>query len=492
MKFSNFFITLIAVFIFPISVISQTCPNPNAYNQINLPSPENIRIIACVQNEVTFGSQKVNWVIKNLSSDVLTVIFTEVIYTTCGTVKRYKWTCYAINPGEMSGYNDWDRKGSLIWDNECKGKQKINNVTYENLIIRNLSKEKRDKEEGEKIKRETQLEQERKERELREQKAKADQLAKEKVNEKKTMQQRENTQNGKTQTNVTSARQGAKAADQNETKTGSGDSYTYVESEEARRIRERANAQNNANQAEDMSAMAGIGSVVGLGALLTSNTDNDFEDKDYAFIMRGTLGVNYQSIPVTKNTVGGFGESKSSSTSPLCMSAGLDFKFFSNKFIGFNINPYFNYGTLAFSSSTGDMMSYGGNVNVKFGRKFQLVLKGGFESREGYDTYDAAAFGINGFTSSSYNYHTIKYGMGLRYEWIELSLHKENISFLTGIPADVYSYELTMDHNIFGALFRFAPNYPIAGEVKFPNIYKKEQQDLFQIGFYWRFALAKS
>lgn len=273
-------------------------------------------------------------------------------------------------------------------------------------------------------------------------------------------------------------------------KKSTGNSSTYVETEEERQIKERAEAKQKANEAENILTTTAVTGVAALGILAANNTDNDFDDKDYGFIARGLLGANYQQVPVTANYLGsGFiNSSESSTTAPICLHAGLDLSFLSNKIIGFNLNPFINYGLLAFSSSTGSLLNYGGNGNIKFGKDFQFLLKGGYEKRKGRDNNDAANLGINGIISSKYSYNTIKYGVGLKYKFVELAILKENLSFLKNVKANVYSYEFTIAADIYGFSFKYAPNYPIAGDVKYANAYTVKKQSYLQLGMFLRFA----
>ncbi|SFD65585.1 hypothetical protein [Flavobacterium phragmitis] len=286
-----------------------------------------------------------------------------------------------------------------------------------------------------------------------------------------------------------------KKSDTTKSNSNSNSSSTYVESEESRQLRERAKAQSDINRQEDEITVAGLGGVVGIGAALVGATDGDYDDEEYPFVLRGLLGANYQSIPVVTNYNGkGFNPgSENSTTNPTNFSIGLDAKFFHDRFIGFNVNPFFNYGLLAFSSNTGDMMNYGGNFNVKIGHALQLILKGAYEVRTGEDKYDAAEILIDGTTYSKYDYNTLKYGVGIKYKFVELSAFKENLSFLNEMPQNVFSYELSMNYAWFGMLIRYAPNYPCAGEIQYPNAYNSsEKQSLLQIGMYWRISIAKS
>jgi len=201
-----------------------------------------------------------------------------------------------------------------------------------------------------------------------------------------------------------------------------------------------------------------------------------------------------QNIPVTDNYSGSgyVASSKSSNTLPICLSAGLEAKFLSNHRFGFSLNPFFNYGFLAFSSETGNYTNYGGNINLKYGKKLQILLKGSYEKRNGTKSYDAAEMGVDGLTTAEYDYSVLRYGLGLKYDFVEAAMFKENLSFLKNTDANIFSYELSMAYDIFGMAFKYAPNYPIAGIVKYPNQYEINKQSFFFIGMNFRFAITKS
>lgn len=275
-----------------------------------------------------------------------------------------------------------------------------------------------------------------------------------------------------------------------------GTTTTYVESEGARKMRMRAEAQYQKNSTEDDLADKASGVIAGLGALAAGSDESDYVDEDFPFVLRGVLATSYKFIPIIKN-YGGKGfvpKSENGTTSPTSFYLGFDAKFFHDSFIGFNINPYYNYGVLALSSSTGYMNGYGADANIKIGNALQLILKGGYESREGKDNYDAVDIGIDGTTSASYKYYTMKYGVGLRYKFIEFSALKENITSQQGqgdnIPA--YTYQINMESGFFGFKIGYSPNYPSLGYIQYPDNYDfGKKQDYIDFGLYWRISLFK-
>ncbi|WP_291914066.1 hypothetical protein [Chitinophaga sp. CB10] len=268
---------------------------------------------------------------------------------------------------------------------------------------------------------------------------------------------------------------------------------TYVESAESRALRERAAQQQRTNEMENTVAATAAGAVAGIGMAAIASGASDYEDEEYSFVLRGILGLGYQQIPVVTN-YGGSGfkpKSENDATGPFCLLTGLDAKFFHDRFIGFNIQPFFTYGLLAFSSSTGNLMNYGANANVKLGNAFQVVLKGGYEIRTGKENYDAAEIGINGYTYSNYNYSLYKYGIGLRYKFVELSGLREMVS-MGEYNEPVYAFNLAMEYAWLGFHARYAPNYPVAGEITYPdNFDPSKKQALFQLGMYWRISIVK-
>ncbi len=274
------------------------------------------------------------------------------------------------------------------------------------------------------------------------------------------------------------------------------DRPVYTESEETRQLRQRMEVQEQKNQQENTIVAAGLGAVAGIGAAIIGSGDSDYSDEEEAVVVRGIIGASYQNIPVVTNYNGtGFiPKSENSATGPFCLNLGVDALFFHDRTVGFNITPFLNYGLLAFSSSTGHMLNYGAEFNVKFGNSFQIVAKSGYEARSGEDNYDAAEIGINGTTYSKYNYNVLKYGLGLRYKFVELSAMNEKMSSADAGTGDLsaWSYEMKMQYAWFGMRFKYAPGYPAAGEIQYPSAYEQNKVNLFSMSMYWRLSLFHS
>ncbi|MBN8783407.1 MAG: hypothetical protein J0G98_10095 [Terrimonas ferruginea] len=270
----------------------------------------------------------------------------------------------------------------------------------------------------------------------------------------------------------------------------------YTESEETRQLRQRMEAQEQQNQQENTVAAAGLGAVAGIGAAIMGSGNSDYSDEEEPVVVRGIIGASYQNIPVVTNYNGtGFmPKSENSATGPVCLNLGLDALFFHDRTVGFNINPFFNYGLLAFSSGTGHLLNYGAELNVKCGNKFQVVAKSGYEVRSGEENYDAAEIGINGTTYSKYNYQVLKYGVGLRYKFVELSAMQENVASADDDTErlSAWSYEMKMEYAWFGMRIKYAPGYPAAGEIQYPSAYEQKKESLFSMSLYWRLSLFRS
>lgn len=482
-------ITLVLV----VSGHGQTCPKGS--HPVYFPAASQVQIIACIQDEVGIGKQSVFWGAKNLTQDKLQIKFTKVVYTKCGNVMRSPGDTY-LDPGEFVGGTTFSGELTFetqVWKDDCNlSKNRIDRVSYEDLVVVNISQQEREREKK-RIEEEQKRRQE-EQRKLEEEHKRYEAERKRVEEERKKQEAEEKAKKSKETENKDKKKEGTKS------NASSTQATIYVETPEQAKEREHLEALRRANNAEDQAMTGALGGVLAVGGVLAYNSMDGEWGEDQSFRLRGSLGAGIQNIPFTANYYGKDMQkiSESSSTLPVYVGLGVLADFMGDRVVGFGVNPFMNYGMMAFSDSTGSMTNYGGNMYVKFGMDLQLRLKGGYEIRKGDEEYDAsnlATYGVVGTEGGSkgeYDYSTLKYGGSLKYLGFELSAYKENVSFLKDIPADIYSYELTIDADFFRMWINYAPNYPIAGSVTYPNTYKKVKQDYFQIGMAWVFGVAKS
>lgn len=283
---------------------------------------------------------------------------------------------------------------------------------------------------------------------------------------------------------------------------------TYVESDYNREMRIRAEEQRKKDAMEDQAMGAMVAPVVAAMSIAAlGNVENKDEDNDLSIYLKGSIGLAMQEIPVTSNmtyrnysysnnTTTTRNISEKSTTGNYSVNAGLFFAVLNNKFISLRVNPFIAYGMNAFSSGTsGDHISYGGGGALGFGGRFKILVKGEYEDRSGEMAEDYAYLGMDAIGYTSYNYSTLKYGVGVflgfsgHDTFIEISSYKEELSFLKNIDAQVYSYEIELSFGLLAMSAQYAFNYPIAGEVKYPGTYKKEKEDLLTLSLYVPFKI---
>jgi hypothetical protein len=300
---------------------------------------------------------------------------------------------------------------------------------------------------------------------------------------------------GKSSSSKSSSSKGSKSS-------GSGSTMnTTYESDSMRNIRLRSEAQRSRDANEDvtMGTVVGVAGA-GMAYMITKESDDDDSDLDLPLYLKVALGLSMQNIPVIENSI--YNNTQKSSmattTNHIAVDLGLIFSVFNDRFVSFQLHPTFSYGMNAFVSGVnGTHMSYGGDVGLSFGRKFKFYLLGGYQQRQGEMTSDYAVSGINSVGESSYNYFTLQYGAGLAYyydDWgsyFKLSGYKENISFLKDVDAKVYSYRLEAGFKFAALGIQFAPNYPIAGELKNPSSFTKDKQNLMIFYLYVPLTIAK-
>lgn len=216
--------------------------------------------------------------------------------------------------------------------------------------------------------------------------------------------------------------------------------------------------------------------------------------------LQGTFGFGYMDLPCVSNEIttnSGYGtsySSKSSSGSFLTFTGSVILALRSYKFISFRLQPIFTYGKnlsfIAGNEETGQHFHYGGNAEIGFGRRFKVIPKFNYMQREGKIYSETDLGTISSKQNMSYDYSTIRYGIGMYYEIdgpeisAELTAWKENVSFQKSIPQQVYCLEATLRFGLAALTAQYSPNYPIAGVVDYPNGYEKKKKAFQSFSFF--------
>lgn len=276
---------------------------------------------------------------------------------------------------------------------------------------------------------------------------------------------------------------------QDSAQSNTASTTSYPGTEHDLQMQQRANTQRQKDAAENATAAA-AGTVIatGMGVMMKHNIDNDNEDDHTDYYLKGNLGLGFASIPINDNMIynGSTNKTISTTTIPLMATASFLFSAFNDKLIRLSASPSVSYGLLALNEGhSGHFLSYGGGATIGIGGAFRVLLKGIYEKRQGVETEDDAGIGIDATGSADYNYATLKYGPGLYYSFglhdcfAELSAYRENLSFLKDVKgAAVYSYQLRLSFMALAFDIQYAPNYPIAGVLKYPSAYSKSKQNL--------------
>lgn len=295
--------------------------------------------------------------------------------------------------------------------------------------------------------------------------------------------------------------------DTSESKSSDASSNSTYVTEHDIQMRLRAEAQAQKDAAEDKIMTAAItGTAAAMTYAAMGNLDNNDEDDELSMYLKGTMGLGLQQTPVISNTTyGNYNYSSGStysnvsqkgSTNNYYISACLLFAALNDKFISVRLSPFFTYGMNAFDNGTsGSHITYGSGAALGLGRKFKILLKGEYVSRSGNMTTDGAGSFVDVTEYTNYKYNTIKYGaaaylgFGGHDSFAELSIYKENLSFLKTTQTSVYSYEAKISFALMAIAIQYAPNYPIAGELKYPGTFKKEKANLLSLSLYVPFKI---
>lgn len=280
----------------------------------------------------------------------------------------------------------------------------------------------------------------------------------------------------------------------------SATSYYAVESEHDRQMRQRATAQRASTDQATKTATAAAGAVAVTGAAFAAREiDNEDDDDDLSTYLKLTLGLGLQEIPVTQNMTynAASGSSqrtqKSSSTTTNHCDArlGVLFAVLNDRFVSFRVSPFVSYGINAFNSTTtGSHLSYGSGGAVGVGRRLKVLVQGEYAARSGNLFIDNATYGIDAAGTADYKYSTLKYGLGAYYGlgganmFVQASAFHEKVSFLKGVDASVFSYEVKLSVGILGLAVQYSPNYPIAGKLDNPNGYGRDKQTYLSANLY--------
>jgi len=250
-----------------------------------------------------------------------------------------------------------------------------------------------------------------------------------------------------------------------------------------------------------------------MAAGMIAGIEDESDDDSHPFYLKLNLGIGYENVPMngntTLNSTNNYGNSvttnygTSTSTNNMMVKVSFLMSFFNNKFINFKLSPFGSWGNNAYSTAifgltgpTGDHVTYGSGASLGIGKRFRLTLNGEYAYRGGDYSQDSYPV-VDAITTGSYGYSTIKYGPGIWWSlknhdsFLEAIFYKENVSFLSGINANVYSARFKVSFQILSFDFEYGKNYPLAGVNDFPKNYQVSEQGYFMFTISVPFTLAK-
>jgi len=140
---------------------------------------------------------------------------------------------------------------------------------------------------------------------------------------------------------------------------------------------------------------------------------------------------------------------------------------------------------------------YGLSTAVGIGKTVRFQLKGEYVQRNGSTKTTQKFSSSKTEETLDYNYSTLKYGAGIIYnmtgvnEFIEFTFFRENLSFLKGAGAAVYSFEVKASLGILAVGWQHGVNYPVAGRLDYPSQLSITKQNFNNFSIYVPFTLAK-
>lgn len=231
-----------------------------------------------------------------------------------------------------------------------------------------------------------------------------------------------------------------------------------VTAKEAEARKARIEEKQRQEQVTNTATSAALAGAVGLMTLL----EDEYSDNPFAARMQ--FGVGIENMPIImQNDLTGI----ESVEAPMVVDilAGMTFTFANHKAINLHLNPYFEYGVVAFQPGySGFSLKYGGNAMLQMAlnndHAFKLFAEGGYYGKQGSLNYDAdvASGGTtasDNITSGTTSYSSIRYGGGIM-------LHKEAIDG-----------EIRIKPGIFYEKFSFAKNSPVMSFNLHANILSK-------------------
>ncbi|MBX9891177.1 MAG: hypothetical protein K2Y12_02520 [Chitinophagaceae bacterium] len=262
--------------------------------------------------------------------------------------------------------------------------------------------------------------------------------------------------------------------------------------------RKRVENVQKLDKAEDDAFIAAAASVLALGSLMQDEYSDD------PIVVRYFLGLGMMEIPLIANTKYSGSTSKTSieKTSHPTFNLALQATFFNDKFFNINVTPRFIYGLNALSAGvTGDHTVYGGNFEVRAGKKRDSKFKGylefGWEKRSGTWEHDFDASTANlglGFSNlvleSSYDYSVLRYGAGAL---LDLSDGDKETTIKAGYFFEKPSFfkpstkplgVLNIQANLFSFVtvdFSYSVNYAAAGSIKYPSSFSHSNKNFFNL-----------
>ncbi|KKO89047.1 hypothetical protein AAW12_23060 [Sphingobacterium sp. Ag1] len=275
-------------------------------------------------------------------------------------------------------------------------------------------------------------------------------------------------------------------------------SEKYNRAYEAKRTaarQERLAVQEKRDANEDLAYTSLASGTIGIMSLINDQYTNKVSSG------KVQVGLGYEQMPIITNQNNSYSApaSYADKTSYPLVYFGLNLEFLNNKPVNLHVRPLVSIGINAFSKGTsGTHTATGIEGGIRFWYKSQTRFKFfadfGWYNRVGDKTADKDAQSGGATTTDEvregkYSYHVLRYGGGPmlhwrhhgRESWLKPGIYFEQFTFAKhhkptmsfGLSANIES-EIILEGT-------YSKNYPVAGNLQYPNAFTFANQDYFSI-----------
>jgi len=275
-------------------------------------------------------------------------------------------------------------------------------------------------------------------------------------------------------------------------------SQKYNQAYEAKRTaarQERLAIQEKRDADEDLAYTSLATGTVGIMSLINDQYTNK------AASGKIQVGLGYEQTPIITNQNNSYSApaSYADKISYPLVYFGLNLEFLNNKPVNLHVRPLVSIGINAFSKGTsGTNIATGVEGGLRFWyksqTKFKLFADFGWYNREGDKTADkdsqsGGATSTDEVREGKYSYHVLRYGGGPmlhwrrhgRESWVKPGIYFEQFTFA---KYDKPTMSFSLSANIESEIIlegTYSKNYPVAGNVQYPNAFTFADQDYFSI-----------